>query len=105
MPDIQFFDAAGFFKHKISEVEQAISAKKAELEILLANRANLDRTIASLAALSQDHQRAIQSEMATLKEVLNTTERSIASLEGELEMLTGKRDALKAAIELLEVKQ
>jgi chromosome segregation ATPase len=105
MPDIQFFDAAGFFAHKISEVEQVLIGKKAELEILLANRRNLESAITTLALLTPEHQRAIQSELASLKEVLSSTERAISVLEGEIEVLTGKLGALQAARNLLEVQE
>jgi len=105
MPDIQFFDAAGFFAQKISEVEQTLIGKKAELEILLANRRNLESTIASMALLEPDYQRAIAAELASLKEVLTATQRNIIALEGENELLQGKLNALKAAKELLPVHE
>lgn len=104
MPDIQFFDAAGFFTQKISEAEQNLIGKKAELEILYVNRRGLEQTIASLIMLPQEHQRAIMVELATLKEVLNTTERSIGALEGEADLLQGKLSALHAARSLIQVK-
>lgn len=105
MPDIQFFDAAGFFAQKIQEVEQTLIGKKAELEILYANRTNMESTIRSLALLTQEHQRAIQQELNSLKEVLNSTERAIGALEGEIEVLSGKLAALQAARGLLQVKE
>jgi chromosome segregation ATPase len=105
MPDIQFFDAAGFFAQKIAEVEQALISKKAELEILYANRQNLESTITSLALLSAEHQRAIQAELASLKEVLNSTERAIVALEGEVEILSNKLSALQAARNLVQIKE
>jgi chromosome segregation ATPase len=103
MPDIQFFDATGFFAQKISEVEQVLIGKKAEIEILIANRRNLDSAIHSLALLASEHQRAIQADLASLKEVLNSTERSIGGLEGEIELLSAKLGALQAAREILQV--
>lgn len=105
MPDIQFFDAAGFFAHKISEVEQILIGKKAEREILTANRTNLERTLATLAMLSGDHQRAIQQEIASLKEVLHSTERTISTLDGEIELLSEKLSALQSARDLLTVEE
>ncbi|MGE5672817.1 MAG: hypothetical protein ACM3XM_02895 [Mycobacterium leprae] len=105
MPDIQFFDAAGFFSQKVGEVEQVLIAKKAELEILNANRRNLESTIGSLALLAPDHQRAIQSELASLKEVLNSTERNLGALEGEIDLLSDKLAALRAAWSLLQVRK
>ncbi len=104
MPDIPFFDAVGFFDHKIEEVEQQLIAKKAEREILLANQASLERTLATLALLSPDHQKAIQQEVASLKEVLHSTERALASLESDIEMLTAKLAALQIAQEMLHVE-
>lgn len=105
MPDIHFFDASGFFAQKIGEVEQNLIGKKAEVEILYANRRNLEQTIASLALLTPEHQRAIQVELASLREVLTTTERSIMALEGEIDLLTGKLSALRAAHSLLQVRE
>ena len=105
MPDIQFFDATGFVNQKINEVEQNLIAKKAELEILYANRRNLDSTIATLGLLPAEHQRAIQTELASLKEVLNATERAIGALEGEVEVLSNKLAALQAARRLIQVKE
>ncbi len=105
MPDIQFFDAAGFFQQKISEVEQNLIGKKAELEILYANRRNLEQTISTLTMLAPEHQRAIQVELASLKEVLNSTERSIGALEGEVDLLQGKLHALQAARVLIDLKE
>lgn len=105
MPDIQFFDAAGFFAHKIQEVEQTLIAKKAELEILYANRSGMESTIRSMALLTPEHQRAIQLELNSLKEVLNTTDRSIGALEGEIDVLSGKLAALQAARSLLQVQE
>lgn len=104
MPDIPFFDAIGFFAQKLQEVEQQLIAKKAEREILLANRASLEQTLATLALLSPDHQRAIQQEVASLKEVLHSTERTLASLDGEIDMLNAKLNALKTARDLLHVE-
>lgn len=105
MPDIQFFDATGFFAQKVTEVEQVLIGKKAEREILTANRANLERTLASLALLSGEHQRAIQSELASLNEVLHSTERSMSALDGEIELLSAKLSALQMARELLQVEE
>lgn len=105
MPDIQFFDAAGFFHQKIAEVEQNLIGKKAELEILYANRRNLELTITTLSMLPQEHQRAIQLELASLKEVLNSTERGIGALEGEADLLQGKLSALQAARSLIAVNE
>lgn len=105
MPDIQFFDAAGFFAHKIAEVEQVLIGKKAELEILYANRQSLEQAIASLALLAPEHQRAIQVELNALREVQHTTERSIGGLEGEIELLTAKLGALQAARSLLPARE
>lgn len=105
MPDIQFFDAAGFFDQKIHEVEQTLIAKKAEVEILQANRRNLEWTISSLALLTSDQQRAIQSELSSLREVLTSTERAIGALEAEIELLTNKWSALLAARNLLNVNE
>lgn len=105
MPDIQIFDANGFMAAKIAETEQVLISKKAELEILYANRRNLEQTIASLGLLQPEHQRAIQVETASLKEVLNSTERSIAALEGEAEMLTGKLAALQAARNIISLRE
>ncbi|MFZ5816618.1 MAG: hypothetical protein ACOY93_15170 [Bacillota bacterium] len=105
MPDIQFFDAAGFFAQKISEVEQILIGKKAEREILAANRVNLERTLASLALLASEHQRAIQSELASLKEVLHSTERTMSALDGEIDLLTAKLTALQMARDLLKVEE
>ncbi len=104
MPDIPFFDAVGFFASKIQEVEQQLIAKKAEREILLANQASLEQTLATLTLLSPDHQKAIQQEVASLKEVLHSTERALASLESDIEMLTAKLAALQAAREMLHVE-
>lgn len=103
MPDIQFFDAAGFFGQKISEVEQVLIGKKAEREILTANRANLEHALSTLSLLSGEHQRAIQSELASLKEVLHSTERSMSALDGEIELLSAKLAALQMARDLLKV--
>ena len=105
MPDLPLFDAAGFFAHKIGEVEQALISKKAELEILLANRRNLIAAIGTLERLAPDELRPIQPELASLKEVLATTERNISTVEGEIEVLSGKLRALQAAKNLLEVKE
>ncbi|MFZ5823340.1 MAG: hypothetical protein ACOY94_03210 [Bacillota bacterium] len=105
MPDIQFFDAAGFFAQKISEVEQILIGKKAEREILAANRVNLERTLATLSLLSSEQQRAIQSELASLKEVLHTAERTITALDAEIELLTAKLSALQMARDLLKVEE
>jgi hypothetical protein len=105
MPDIQVFDSVGFFNQKISEVEQNLIGKKAELEILLANRRNLDSAIMTLALLDTEHQRAIMPELASLKEVHATTLRSIAALEGEIELMTSKLAALQAARDLLQVEE
>lgn len=105
MPDIQFFDAAGFFAQKITEAEQVLIAKKAELEISNANRRGLEQTIRNLLLLTPEHQRAIQTELGMLKEVLNTTERNIAGLEGEIDILTAKLAALQAARDLLHVPE
>lgn len=104
MPDIQVFDSAGFFSQKIAEVEQSLIGKKAELEILLANRRNLDSAIETLAVLTPDYQRAILQELVSLKEVLGTTLRSISGLESEIELLAGKLAALQAARALLELR-
>lgn len=103
MPDIQFFDAAAFFAQKITEIEQILIAKKAELEIYYANRRNLDDAVATLAQLEPGHQRAIQAELASLKEVMGSTERAIISLEGEIELLANKLAALQSARALLQV--
>lgn len=105
MPDIQFFEASGFFAQKIGEVEQHLIGKKAEVEILYANRRNLEQAVASLAMLPTEHQRAIQVELASLREVLSTTERSILTLEGEIEMLSAKLAALQAAKSLVQVRE
>lgn len=105
MPDIQFFDAAGFFQQKITEVEQTLIGKKAELEIVYANRRNLEATIATVSLLDPVHQKAIQAELASLKEVLGTTERAILGLESEIEILSGKLAALQAARNLLNVSE
>lgn len=105
MPDIHFFDASGFFAQKIGEVEQNLIGKKAEVEILYANRRNLEQTIASLALLAPEHQRAIQVELASLREVLTSTERSIMALEGEIDLLTAKLSALRAAHSLVQVRE
>lgn len=105
MPDIHFFDANGFFAQKVGEVEQNLIGKKAEIEILYANRRNLEQTIASLALLTPEHQRAIQVELASLREVLTTTERSILALEGEIDLLTSKLSALRAAQSLVQVRE
>ncbi|MDF2630076.1 MAG: hypothetical protein K0R39_3907 [Symbiobacteriaceae bacterium] len=104
MPDIQIFDAAGFFNQKIAEVEQNLIGKKAELEILLANRRNLESSIDTLGSLPPDHQRAILQELVTLKEVLSATLRAISGLESEIELLAGKLAALQAARDLLELR-
>jgi len=104
MPDIPFFDAVGFFANKIQEVEQQLIAKKAEREILLANQASLEQALATLALLSPDHQKAIQQEVVSLKEVLHSTERALASLDTDIEMLTAKLDALQTAREMLHVE-
>ncbi|HYF96125.1 MAG TPA: hypothetical protein VD969_28285 [Symbiobacteriaceae bacterium] len=101
MPDIQVFDSAAFFDQKIAEVEQNLISKKAEMEILLANRRNLDAAIDTLAILTPDHQRAILQELVSLKEVLSTTLRSISGLESEIELLAGKLGAMQAARNLL----
>lgn len=101
MPDIQVFDSTAFFNQKIAEVEQLLIGKKAEMEILLANRRNLDAAIETLAVLAPDHQRAILQELVSLKEVLSTTLRSISGLESEIELLAGKLAALQAARSLL----
>lgn len=105
MPDIQIFDSAGFFNLKIAEVEQTLIGKKAEMEILLANRRNLDSAIETLAVLAPDYQRSILQELVSLKEVLSATLRSVAALEGEIELLGGKLAALQAARALLELRQ
>jgi len=105
LPDIQFFDAAAFFAQKINEVEQTLIGKKAEMEILRANRRNLEWTIATMALLTPDHQRAIAADLASLKEVLNATERSMGGLEGEIELLSRKLGALQAARELLAISE
>jgi DNA repair exonuclease SbcCD ATPase subunit len=104
MPDIQFFDAAGFFMQKVSEVEQTLIGKMAELEIVYANRKNLEQTIATMALLDPAYQKAIQAELASLKEVLGSTERSIMGLESEIEILSNKLAALQSARSLLPVK-
>jgi hypothetical protein len=104
MPDIQIFDAAGFFDQKISEIEQVLIVKKAELEILYANRTSLEQTVVSLSRLSPENQRAIGVELNSLKEVQQTTERVIGSLEGEIEMLGAKHRALLAACTLLPLR-
>lgn len=104
MPDIQIFDSEGFFNLKIAEVEQNLIAKKAELEILLANRRNLDSAIETLGVLSPDYQRSILQELVSLKEVLSATLRSISALEGEIELLAGKLSALQAARALLQLR-
>lgn len=105
MPDLPLFDAAGFFAQKIGEVEQSLISKKAELEILLANRRNLIAAISTLEQLTTEELRPIQPELASLKEVLATTERNIAAMEGEIEVLSGKLRALKTAKSLLEVRE
>lgn len=105
MPDIQFFDTLGFFNQKITATEQILIGKQAEREILLANRANLEETLATMAQLSPEHQRALQPELASLKEVLQATERSLATLDGEIAMLSDKLAALQTARELLPVQQ
>jgi len=105
MPDIPFFDSAGFFHQKIGEVEQILIGKKAEREILAANRTNLERTLQTLALLTTEQQRAIQQELASLKEVLHSSERSIAALDGEIELLTAKLSALQTARDLLKVQE
>ena len=103
MPDIPFFDAAGFFGQKISEVEQTLIAKQAELEILRANKRNLEAAIATLAQLDPAHQKAIQPELASLKEVMGSSERAIMGLESEIDLLGNKLAALQSARALLEV--
>lgn len=105
MPDIQFFDASSFIAQRITEAEQTLIGKKTELEILLANRRNLEATIASLSVLAPEHQKAIQVELASLKEVLVSTERSLASLESEVEILSQKLAALQAARNLIAVRE
>lgn len=105
MPDLPLFDAAGFFAQKIGEVEQALISKKAELEIHLANRRNLIAAIETLERLSPEEVRPIQPELASLKEVQATTERTIATVEGEIEVLSGKLHALRAAKNLLEIRE
>ncbi|MEW8979675.1 MAG: hypothetical protein AB2385_14885 [Symbiobacterium sp.] len=104
MPDIPFFDPIGFFAQKLREVEQQLIAKKAEREILLANQASLEQTLATLALLSPDQQKAIQQEVASLKEVLHSTERTLASLDSEIDMLNAKLQALQAARNMLHVE-
>lgn len=105
MPDIPFFDATGFFQQKITETEQVLISKKAEREILAANQVHLERTLATLGLLSPEHQRAIQSEVANLKEVLNTCERTLGTLDGEIELLTAKLAALQQAQSMLQVEE
>lgn len=105
MADIQFFDAAGFFQQKISEVEQMLISKKAEREILAANRTNLERTLATLALLSAEQQRAIQSEIASLKEVLYSCDRTITALDGEIELLSAKLSALQTAQSMIKIEE
>lgn len=105
MPDIHFFDACGFFAQKIGEVEQNLIGKKTEVEILYSNRRNLEQTVASLALLAPEHQRAIQVELASLREVLTATERSITALESEVDLLSGKLVALRAAHILIKVPE
>lgn len=105
MPDIPFFDANAFFAQKIGEVEQSLISKKAEVEILYANRRNLEHAIRSLSLLSAGHQRVIQQELSSLREVLTATERSILALESEVELLAAKLAALQAARSIVEVRE
>lgn len=103
MPDIPFFDAAGFFAQKISEVEQILIGKKTEREILLMNQTSLEQTLATLGHLDVEHQQALQPEVASLKEVLQSTERSLSGLADEIAMLSAKLAALQIASERLKV--
>jgi chromosome segregation ATPase len=103
MPDIPFFDATGYFQQKITETEQVLIGKKAEREILAANRVHLEQTLATLGMLSSEHQRAIQTEVANLKEILNTCDRTIGTLDGEIEALSAKLAALQTAQTMLQV--
>lgn len=105
MPDIPLFDAAGFFALKISEVEQTLISKKAEAEILQANRRNLVAAVSTLEQLPPEKIRPIQPELASLKEVLASTERSIVAIQGEIDVLSGKLSALQTAKDQLEVRE
>jgi chromosome segregation ATPase len=94
MPDIPIFDAAGFFAQKTQEVEQALISKRAELAILEANRRNLQTALELFAALSPEELQTVQHEQASLKEVLQSNERSINAVEAEVALLSGKLAAL-----------
>lgn len=105
MPDIQIFDAASFFAHKIQETEQNLISKQAEVEILLANQRNLDRVVASMTALPEEQQRSLSVELASLREVRTTTQRAIEGLQAEIGMLTAKLGALKTAREAIQIER
>lgn len=105
MPDIQIFDATAFFAQKIQETEQALISKKAESEILQANRQNLELSLRSLAALPDAQKASLAVEFASLTEVRNSTQRAIDSLEAEIAMMTAKLHALKAAQDAVRVEQ
>jgi len=105
MPDIQIFDAFAFFSQKIQETEQNLIGKQAEAEILDANRRNLELALSSLSALSDEQQRALAVEHASLSEVRTSTLRALESLQSEIEVLTAKLTALKAARDAARVEQ
>lgn len=101
MPDLDFFDPIAYFEQRTQELEEAWTTKKARLELLQANLDRLERTLELLGALSEEHQRALQVEVAALVEARDNTRRTIENLEVEMQQLQAKLTALRAAQALL----
>lgn len=102
MPDMEIFDPLSFFSQRISEVEEQINAKRMRAEILTASQNSLGSTVARMNELDPDHRKALQVEMASLVEALANTERTLEGLEGEIELLSLKHAALRAALSLVQ---
>ncbi|BDG60010.1 hypothetical protein [Caldinitratiruptor microaerophilus] len=101
MPDLDFFDPIAYFEQRTRELEEAWTTKKARLELLQANLDRLERTLELLGELSEEHQRALQVEVAALVEARENTRRTIENLEVEMQQLQAKLTALRAAQALL----
>lgn len=101
MADLDFFDPIAYFAQRTQELEEAWTTKKARIELLQANLDRLERTLELLGELSEEHQRALQVEVATLVEARETTRRSIENLDVEMQQLQAKLAALRAAQALL----
>lgn len=99
--DMEVFDPLAFFDQRIGELEEEIDAKRVRAEILSANRANIERTLVQLAVLESEYQRALQMEITSLTEALDSSKRTLEALVAEIDLLHLKLNALRAGQALM----